>query len=111
MKMYLRNPEFVKEFVKVKGIKCDNENCDYTKEDVGLEDYPDYVEKPCPKCGQDLFTTKDYKTVSDIIKAIDLCGDYKIARFLLRLIKLFSRKKKYTMDGSGKMYKVQKRSK
>ncbi len=33
----------------IKGIKCDNPNCDFRDESVGFEVYEKYLNKPCPK--------------------------------------------------------------
>lgn len=43
----------------IKGIKCDSPLCDY--KDMSVEFDPDkYLDMPCPKCGCNLFTQKDY---------------------------------------------------
>jgi hypothetical protein len=44
------------------GIKCDNVHCGYRDDSVLSKDYKDYVDKPCPKCGSNLLTQKDYKS-------------------------------------------------
>ncbi len=53
------------------GIKCDNKQCDFRDDSVGIKEYKEWLEKPCPKCGQVLLTKKDYykvMTLLDIIK-------------------------------------------
>jgi hypothetical protein len=47
----------------VMGIKCDTPTCDYNDPSVKVEDYKDWVNKPCPKCGGNLLTEQDYATV------------------------------------------------
>ncbi len=54
--------------LKIGGIKCDNPNCDFRDDSVSVEDYKDWINKPCPKCGANLLTKKDYKTTKRIIK-------------------------------------------
>lgn len=49
------------EITKCGGLKCDNPNCNYEDMDIKVEEYKDWVEKPCPKCGWILLTKKDYK--------------------------------------------------
>lgn len=49
----------------ISGIKCDA--CEYRDDDVQLEQYPDYVNKPCPECGANLLTEADFKTVQLMI--------------------------------------------
>lgn len=44
----------------VKGIKCDNPNCDFVDMSVEFEDYENWLNKPCPKCGSNLLTDHDY---------------------------------------------------
>jgi ssDNA-binding Zn-finger/Zn-ribbon topoisomerase 1 len=45
--------------LKIKGIKCDNKSCDYRNENVDFEEYENWLNKPCPKCGANLLTQKD----------------------------------------------------
>lgn len=49
--------------MEVKGIKCDNPSCDFIDMSVKFEDYEEWLNKPCPKCGSNLLTDKDYFTV------------------------------------------------
>ncbi|WP_422661678.1 hypothetical protein ACK8P5_26510 (plasmid) [Paenibacillus sp. EC2-1] len=53
--------------VDIKGIKCDNASCDYNDESVKVEDYYTWLNKPCPKCGDNLLTEADYKGVQALI--------------------------------------------
>lgn len=46
--------------MNVKGIKCDNPNCDFVDMSVKFEYYNDWLNKPCPKCGSNLLTDHDY---------------------------------------------------
>ncbi|MNB94637.1 hypothetical protein D3C81_428280 [compost metagenome] len=52
---------------EISGIKCDTEGCDFKDETVSLEDYSQWLNKPCPKCGGNLLTEEDYKNVNDLI--------------------------------------------
>ena len=52
------------ELIEIKnmgGIKCDNPLCDYVNKDVHITDYIDYINKPCPCCGENLLTEEVYK--------------------------------------------------
>ena len=53
------------------GIKCDNPKCDYIDQSVELEDYPNWLNKPCPKCGSNLLTQADYDKIKMIIDLIN----------------------------------------
>ena len=47
------------EIVKIKqigGIKCDNPSCDFRDESIPVEDYKNWLNKPCPICGSNLLT-------------------------------------------------------
>lgn len=41
-------------------IKCNNINCDYVHTDIKIEDFHRWVNKLCPKCGNNLLTENDY---------------------------------------------------
>ena len=45
------------------GLKCDNVNCDYVNMDVEINDYKNWVNKPCPLCGSNLLTEQDFAAV------------------------------------------------
>ena len=45
----------------ISGLKCDNPSCDYVNPDIPFEQYEQYVNCPCPKCGQSLLTPQAYK--------------------------------------------------
>jgi hypothetical protein len=51
----------------VYGIKCDS--CDYSDMNVPYEDYPQYVDKPCPECGALLLTNEQLREVNASIQA------------------------------------------
>ena len=53
--------------MEFKDIKCDNAKCDHYEE-VDFEDYPKYVNKPCPKCGDNLLTREDYNKCLIMLK-------------------------------------------
>lgn len=54
------------------GIKCDNPECCYADETVKVEDYKDWLNKPCPECGSNLLTQADYDNVQMLIKVAKL---------------------------------------
>lgn len=72
----------------IHGIKCDNTACDYA--DLEAEFDPEkYLNMPCPKCGENLFTGEDYRLMKAMLKVtqitnaifkdIDLSGHDKIS--------------------------------
>lgn len=60
------------------GIKCDNPKCDYKDMSVRFEDYPKYVNKPCPKCGQNLLTKHDYNVAKMVMSLAKLFGRIEV---------------------------------
>lgn len=87
--------------VSIGGIKCDNPNCNYADQSVEFKDYPNWVNKPCPICGENLLTEQDFKTCNFI---------YNLAQKLNRILPKVSdedetKKAKAIMhfDGSGKV--------
>ena len=53
------------------GVQCDNPKCDYVDPDVPIDQYEEWVNKPCPKCGENLFTEDDYIKFQLMLKAMD----------------------------------------
>ncbi len=49
--------------LNILGIKCDNKECDYVDKDVKAEEYDKWLNKPCPVCGENLLTQKDYDNI------------------------------------------------
>ena len=54
----------------VYGIKCDS--CDYSDMSVPYENYPQYVDKPCPECGTPLLTSEQLQDVENSIQAAQM---------------------------------------
>lgn len=54
--------------LNIYGLKCDNQLCNYNDESIKLEDYPMYIDCPCPKCGESLLTQADFDTTMKIVK-------------------------------------------
>lgn len=86
----------------VKGIQCDNPDCDYVNEEVQYEDYPEWLNKPCPECGENLLTEEDYNMlkaiigVADIVNEMDFPEDDREAEEL----------KKLTIDVHNKKFEI-----
>lgn len=54
--------------LNIGGIKCDA--CDYNDMSVKVEDYPAWVNAPCPKCGENLLTEADFRTVQTMLQLV-----------------------------------------
>lgn len=58
--------------LNIKGIKCDNPNCDFLDKTVEFKDYKAWLNKPCPRCGSNLLTNSDINTVKIMIGIANL---------------------------------------
>lgn len=58
--------------MNIKGIKCDASSCEYSDDDVKVEDYAAWLNKPCPQCGANLLTEADMKTVKIMLASAEL---------------------------------------
>lgn len=58
--------------LNIHGIKCDAEDCGFEDKTVNLENYPEWVNKPCPDCGANLLTEADYNNVLMIMEIVKM---------------------------------------
>ena len=49
------------------GLKCDNPNCDWEDDSIKNEDYINYINTPCPKCGENVLTQEDYDNAMKVV--------------------------------------------
>jgi hypothetical protein len=76
-------------------IVCDNPNCnfkfDLNKSTIKLEEF---INRPCPNCGQNLLTQKDYDTIKKLNAIINFINKW------FSWITIFIPKKKLTKTHS-----------
>lgn len=60
--------------LNIKGIKCDNPNCDYRNDKVEFKDYEKWLNKPCPKCGANLLTKEDLEMTKALINVANIAN-------------------------------------
>lgn len=85
--------------LKIAGLKCDADGCDYSDDTIHIQDYKMYLNAPCPKCGANLLTEKDMATVKFLLVLEKLLGWIRVPS--LRPSKQY----KLIMNGSGKVKK------
>jgi hypothetical protein len=51
-------------------LKCDNPNCDYVIR-VRISDLGQWINKPCPKCSENLLTYEDFKRVESALQTAE----------------------------------------
>ena len=61
--------------LNIGGIKCDNKSCDFADQSVTVDDYPNWVNKPCPRCGENLLTEADYENVLMLMTFTKIMND------------------------------------
>ena len=71
-----------KPLLVISGIQCDNPKCDFIDKSVKYEDYPKWLDKECPKCGENLLTKKDYDNCKTMMKIVD--GAQSVVKFMFR---------------------------
>lgn len=64
--------------IKISGIKCDNPKCDFADSSVAFEDYKDYVNQPCPLCGENLLTKKDYRNCKRLVRITNIINRFNL---------------------------------
>lgn len=57
--------------IKGSGLICDNKNCDYVDKTVlSTDNLEPFINKPCPKCGENLLTLEDYQLNAKVLELI-----------------------------------------
>lgn len=56
------------------GLKCDNPSCDWVDATVKDESLSDWINKPCPKCGENVLTERDYMNAKLLLAAAEIAN-------------------------------------
>lgn len=59
-------------FVKVEGIKCDADLCDYENRSIPAHEYGLWVGRQCPQCGNVLLTENGFNMYKLLTAAISI---------------------------------------
>ena len=89
----------MKNGIHVQGIKCDTPDCNFEDPTVELENYKNWLNKPCPHCGANLLTQEDMNAVKAMIVLIDALNEAGIVPETAEDMHTY----KVEMDGSGKL--------
>jgi hypothetical protein len=104
----MRNPLLAVK-LGLKGIKCDSPGCGFVENDTESlsEIIAQYMNMPCPKCGANLLTEADAKSLTKI-RRITILINILAFPFMVVIVpfQLLFRKKRYDhyrieMDGTG----------
>lgn len=64
--------------IQESALKCDNSNCDWTGPDINFPEYKEWVNRPCPKCGENLLTMDDYERVEILRITMEIVNSMSI---------------------------------
>lgn len=59
----------------ISGIKCNAEGCDYEDMSIQVEDYCEWVDRPCPKCEANLLTEADFELVQTFLEMTSVINE------------------------------------
>jgi hypothetical protein len=62
----MKNIEFTES-----GLQCDNPKCDWKDETITFDNLKDWINKPCPLCGENVLTEEDYKNAEIIESSVN----------------------------------------
>lgn len=60
------------------GIKCDNPECGWRDDNVQSENYSEWLNVPCPKCGCNLLTQEDFDSLDCLRVAADVINSLSV---------------------------------
>jgi len=83
--------------LNISGIKCDAPGCDFINESVKMEDYKNWVNRPCPKCGANLLTQADLDAVNDLVEKANYINSLELPEEFLKN----RARMEGSLDGSG----------
>lgn len=61
---------------EITGIQCDS--CDWKDMSISSDDYSEWINEPCPKCGANLLTEADYNASVAFKKSIDMINSMSV---------------------------------
>lgn len=86
--------------LNIRGIKCDH--CDYSDMEVEAVDYPDWLNRPCPKCGENLLTEADYHAVLSMMGMARLVNSLSVDAPAEKTPDRGNLKVTFDLNGTGK---------
>lgn len=91
---------------RIRGIKCDNPFCDFRDDTVEFEEYPGWLNRPCPLCGSNLLTQADLDATVRLLRRVNQINNSLLFRGIAFFSQLLNRPRvrfRVHMDGSGEM--------
>lgn len=85
--------------INIGGLQCDNSDCDFKDMSIKVEEYEQWLNKPCPKCGENLLTEDDYRNAQFLLEMVKVANKIYPKRNDDDAVATMSVK----MNGSGEM--------
>lgn len=63
---------------KESGLQCDNPSCDWVDKTITFDTCKDWINKPCPKCGENVLTYDDFLRAEELRKYVDLINSMSL---------------------------------
>jgi len=57
------------------GIFCDNPACDWEDNTITREECKEWINRPCPKCGENVLTLEDYLQMELFLKSLEIVSN------------------------------------
>jgi len=54
------------------GLRCDNTSCSWKDETIPWDKFSDYINAPCPECGENILTYDDFKRAQQLRDVVDM---------------------------------------
>lgn len=93
-----------------RGMKCDNPECDWKDIYVRFENYEEYIDRPCPKCGSNLLTRECYERACAGIQTAERINDFLnkvMPKFVKRKVGKSMSILHADVDSDGRITKIQ----
>ena len=93
--------EFNNMMITSGGLVCDNDSCDWEDMSIKVDDYPKWLNAPCPKCGENVLTEEDLNThlaMLETCKKLDSMDPQKIEALGEEMLEQLRQAAKATQD-------------
>ncbi len=87
------------------GLQCDNPKCDWTDKTINFDVYKEWINKPCPKCGENVLTQEDHNNAEAVRLAVEMVNSMSEKELEEKFKYLKSLKEGTILDTFGESFK------
>lgn len=62
--------------IRFSGLVCDNPECSWKGPHIKYDDWEDYINSPCPECGEVILTSQDFEDARRMISWLNLLEEF-----------------------------------